>query len=89
MLLTDDSKSKFSAYLADLILNFICLCRERGVMDLINRCLEDKNSKEFFQLRDILIQSFKQNFDDKEMEMVFKEIEILFKELSSHKKQNS
>lgn len=77
MLLKDETKNNFGRYLADIIINFIRLSKRQGVLDLMIRCSEDRNSDEYKQLRLMLSETFRTNFDNQELLLIYKEVETL------------
>ncbi len=79
MLLRDRSKQKFSIYMTDLILNFIRLGNENGMMEKIQKLAENEASGEYQMLREVLRDGFMKSIDNNEMLSIFKELELLSK----------
>ena len=88
MLIDESSKKRLSAYLTDIVINFIRITNRRGLLDVIILCSRDKDSEEFLQLKEMLSGMFLKNIDDRELLLAYQEIDVLMKKSSSSNQHN-
>lgn len=79
MLIKEESKCRFCEYMADLILNFISLSKDEGMIDSLLKSVDDKDSQNYSEIRNLLIMGLRKSFDNRENELVFNEINHIFK----------
>lgn len=83
MLINSNTKTRYSEILTDTILHFFRLAQEKELLNLIATCTKDQNSKEFKQLRTMLVSMFSSRLDERELALVFNEIKTLVSETGS------
>lgn len=77
MIVSKKVKVRFGNYIADLLMNFLRLCKHRALIEPLLTSVDNQSSSEYIRFHNVIKEGFIKGFDDTEMALVFEEVEKL------------